>query len=179
MTDDQGDREDGQGLLDALRRGGGARASVEAVEPDVRSGVTFSLQPGGARNLVRERLVVIWGYDIVGGPRAAESFSKLLASIEEDIADIEKDDKSDIGYVGTFAVNVASDGFQRGHFRTIWSFGGYKDLDRFNELLDEASDESATTGPLTDALRQLLRFRDADSANSTEILLPASEARGT
>ena len=164
-------KKDLSGLLDLLGEDGLQAPKVEAIVPDVRSGVTFSFVDAGEfpDSFVR-RVVLIWGYDVTED--RAQDFHDWLSAVEEQLsAKVQEISGGKVIYRGTYGVSIG-DEIGSGRYRTIWGLETLEGIAALNKLIAAPEDAS-----LQEIFDQFFSFRDRDSAQTAEILVAAAGAK--
>jgi hypothetical protein len=163
------------------------RPAVGILEPEIRSGDKFLLRDPfsgkadatGAGNRARERLranraigaiIVEWGYDVRN--EDISGFLEFLHDNEVTLLDPAYL-PSGVRYKGTYSV-FSSTEKHTGHFRTIWAYRGFGDLDAL-------SNEYETGSTFASLVQRLRGYADngPGAARSQQIYLLASSSRPT
>lgn len=169
-------------LKDLIRRVGHLDApAVDLLRPEIRTGDKFLLRDpfsGQAEDTAGKKadkllakdavgaIVVEWGYDVPAATVGA--FMAFLDNFEEKLLDARP---KGVRYRGTYSV-FSSTEKGAGHFRTIWSYKDFGDLDAL-------SDEYESATEFASLVKQLKSFADNSSgaAHSQQIYLLASSSR--
>jgi hypothetical protein len=169
-------------LRDLIRRNGKLDApAVDLLRPEIRTGDKFLLRDpfaGRAEDRVGDKakraiqkeavgaIVVEWGYDVPAATLGA--FMAFLDTFEEKLLDARP---KGVRYRGTYSV-FSSTEKGAGHFRTIWSYRDFGDLDALSDEYENATEFSSL-------VKQLKGFADNSSgaAHSQQIYLLASTSK--
>jgi len=156
---------------------------IGTIRPEIRSGDKFLLRDPFAGSAgktagvkAKDRLdrdavgaiIVEWGYDVA--PENLTAFKAFLDANEGSMLDARP---KGVRYRGTYAV-FSSTEKGTGHFRTIWAYRHFGDLDALSDQYEDGT-------PFSSQIKQLRSFADPNPlvGRSQNIYLLASSAQLT